>query len=181
MQYISVVEYNSAWREKFEREAGLFKNILKDELVAVHHIGSTAVPGLKAKPVIDIMPVVKDIARVDGFRAQFESAGYEYLGEFGIAGRRFLRKGGAHRTHNVHIFGVSSRYEIARHLAVRDYLHARPAEAAAYGELKARLALQFPEDIDGYCDGKDAFVKELEKKALAFVGFSSDSLDKRGI
>src|SRR5699024_4132117 len=54
MQYISVVEYDPAWREKFEREAGLFKNILKDELVAVHHIGSTAVPGLKAKPVIDI-------------------------------------------------------------------------------------------------------------------------------
>lgn len=92
MQYISVVEYDPAWREKFEREAGLFKNILKDELVAVHHIGSTAVPGLKAKPVIDIMPVVKDIARIDGLRRHRGAAFFEKRRRAPHAQRAYLRR-----------------------------------------------------------------------------------------
>lgn len=166
--FIRVTDHDPSWPEEFKREAALLKDILKDELTAIHHIGSTAVPGLKAKPVIDIMPVVKDIGKIDAFRGAFENAGYEYMGEFGIPGRRFLKKGGRHRTHNVHIFGAGSESEIRRHLAVRDYLKTHPREAAKYGALKEKLAALYPEDIDGYCDGKDAFVKALEKKALEF-------------
>ena len=125
-------------------------------------------PGLAAKPIIDIMPVVRSLGAVDGSRAALESLGYEYLGEFGIPGRRYMRKGGDERTHQIHIFQQDNRADIDRHLAVRDYLRCHPADAKAYGELKARLAAEHPYDIEAYCDGKDAFVQELEQKALAF-------------
>lgn len=69
-------------------------------------------PGLAAKPIIDILPVVTEITAVDGLRYAFAALSYEYMGEFGIPGRRYLRKGGAHRTHQVHIFGAESQYEI---------------------------------------------------------------------
>ena len=107
------------------------------------------------------------IAGVLGQRlTDFEALGYEYLGEFGIPGRRYLRKGGDERTHQMHIFASDDVHAIARHLAVRDYLRAHPARAAAYGALKLELAARFPYDIDGYCDGKDAFVGALERDAL---------------
>lgn len=88
------------------------------------------------------------------------------MGEFGIPGRRYFRKGGDHRTHQLHVFQAGDRKNILRHLAVRDYLRACPAEREAYGALKRWLAGQYPEDIEGYCDGKDSFVRALERRAL---------------
>lgn len=166
MQHVVVVPYDPRWAEEFLREAEKIARILGDNCAAVHHIGSTAVEGLAAKPIIDIMPVVRDLTRADACRAAFEAIGYEWMGEFGIAGRRYLRKGGDERTHQVHIFAESDTENVARHLAVRDYLRTHPRDAAEYGALKIRLAEQFPYDIDGYCDGKDAFVRALEKRAL---------------
>ena len=101
--------------------------------------------------------------------AQFEAIGYEGMGELGIPGRRYFRKGGDDRTHQIHIFCADSQKDIDRHLAVRDYLRANDRQAAAYGALKLQLARQFPEDLEGDCEGKDAFVKQLEQRALAWV------------
>jgi GrpB-like predicted nucleotidyltransferase (UPF0157 family) len=83
-----------------------------------------------------------------------------------MKGRRYFRKGGDHRTHQVHVFQVDNEEDIHRHLAVRDYLRTHAEEAKQYGDLKENLAKQFPKDIEAYMDGKDAFVKELEKMAL---------------
>lgn len=166
-QHITVTEHSPAWAEAFKTEAEIIKSILKDNCVAVHHIGSTAVAGLKAKPVIDIMPVVKDLEQADLRAAEFEKNGYEYLGEFGIKGRRYLRKGGDERTHQIHIFEKSNVKEIERHLAVRDYLRAHKDVAEEYGKLKEKLALSYPYDIEGYCDGKQDFMLKLERAALA--------------
>ena len=166
MQHITVVPYDPAWPGLYEAEAQAIAGVLGQRLTAIHHIGSTAVPGLAAKPVIDIMPVVWAVTEADECRADFEALGYEYLGEFGIPGRRYLRKGCDERTHQMHIFASDDVHAIARHLAVRDYLRAHPARAAAYGALKLELAARFPYDIDGYCDGKDAFVGALERDAL---------------
>lgn len=165
---IEVVEYNPEWEKKFKLEAKEIKRILGKNCVAIHHIGSTAVKGMKAKPVIDIMPVVKDLSLVDGHNAEFEALGYECMGEYGIPGRRFYIKGGDQRTHHIHIFEQSNKTEILRHLAVRDYLSSHPEDAKAYGELKTKLAEEYAYDNDGYCDGKDAFVKELEQKAVSW-------------
>lgn len=141
MQHITVVPYDPAWSGLYEAEAQAIAGVLGQRLTAIHHIGSTAVPGLAAKPVIDIMPVVRAVTETDECRADFEALGYEYLGEFGIPGRRYLRKGGDERTHQMHIFASDDVHAIARHLAVRDYLRAHPARAAAYGALKLELAV----------------------------------------
>ena len=167
-QHVVVVPYNPQWPALYEQEAQAIGQILGENLTAIHHIGSTSVPGLAAKPIIDIMPVVRDLAQVDACSAQFEALGYEVMGEFGIPGRRYYRKGGENRTHQIHAFSEEDHWNIDRHLAVRDYLRAHPKEAKLYGDLKQRLAQQFPEDIEQYCDGKDAFVKALEKRAYAW-------------
>lgn len=89
---VEVVDYNKEWTGLYKREAKLICNILGDLLTGIHHIGSTSVEGLKAKPIIDIMPVVKKIEEVDAFNLEFEKIGYECMGEFGIKGRRYFRK-----------------------------------------------------------------------------------------
>ena len=167
---VEVVPYNPLWQQMFDEEAARIRMVLGKELVDIHHIGSTAVPGLAAKPVIDIMPVVKDIRQVDALNPLFGQLGYECMGEFGIPGRRYFRKGGEHRTHQIHIFQEDNRQDIVRHLAVRDYLRAHPEDADRYAALKQELAARFPADIESYCDGKDAFVRQLQEKALAWYG-----------
>ena len=166
-QHIVVVDYDPLWPLLFRKEADAISRILGDNLVLIHHIGSTSVPFLAAKPIIDIMPVVKDLSGVDAVSEEFVKLGYEYLGEFGIKGRRYLRKGGQERTHQIHIFQMEDDVNISSHLAFRDYLRSHRDVAMEYAELKKDLAARFPYDIDGYCDGKDAFVKRIENLALA--------------
>ena len=163
---IEVVDYCPEWKEKFWQEAAKIQEILGENCITVYHIGSTSVKGLRAKPIIDLMPVVKELEAVDLHNKEFEALGYECKGEYGILGRRFFMKGGDLRTHHVHIFAEESRKEIERHLAVRDYLRTHKKDAEAYAALKTELAEKFTYDNEGYCDGKDSFVKDLERKAL---------------
>ncbi len=165
-QHIVVKEYNPNYPLMFEKEKKLIISILKENLVGIFHIGSTAVPGLKSKPIIDIMISVDSLEEVDKKQREFENIGYEYLGEFGIKGRRYLRKGGDERTYQIHIFYKDDKENLVRHLAVRDYLIAHEDIANEYGELKGKLALRYPYDIDMYCDGKEEFVRQLERDAL---------------
>lgn len=169
---VIVTEYNKLWPSMFKKESERIKSILKDECIEIYHIGSTAVENLKAKPIIDIMPVVKNILKIDELNSEFEKIGYECMGEFGIKGRRYFRKGTEVRTHQIHIFEVLNKKDIIRHLAVRDYLKSHPDIAFEYGEFKENLSKRFPEDIEGYCDGKDEFVKALEQKALKWYKVS---------
>lgn len=173
-QHLIVTDYNPAWPSLFEEEAKRIRKIFGKNCMALHHIGSTAVPGLAAKPIIDMMPVVRNLAEVDAAKAAFERIGYAYLGEFGIAGRRYLRKGGDERTHQIHIFAESDTANVRRHLAFRDYLRTHEETRIAYATLKKMLARQYPYDIAAYCDGKDAFVKEVEAKALDEPTFGPD-------
>lgn len=166
MRTITVVEYDNEWLSKFKEEAEKIEQILGDNLLQSFHIGSTSVPGLKAKPIIDIMPVVRDIDKVDDCRNEFEKLGYEYMGEYGIPGRRFMRKGKDERSHHIHVFQYDNTDDITRHLAFREYLSHHKEVCHAYGEIKSMLAKKYPNDIDGYCLGKDEFVKQVERDAL---------------
>ncbi len=162
---IKVVPHDPQWSEQFEREVEELSAIFGQEIVAAYHIGSTAIPGIRAKPIIDILLEVRYIARIDSFNHQMIARGYVPKGAFGIPGRRFFIKGSEmHRTHHIHVFGLGHR-AIDRHLAFRDYLRAHPDEARVYGRLKADLARRFPHDIDGYIAGKDDFIKKTERKA----------------
>lgn len=162
---VVVNHYNPQWPGMFEAEATRIRDIFGEELLALHHIGSTSVPGLKAKPIIDMIPVVQNIDVVDQYNDKMIALGYEPMGEFGIPGRRYFRKGGDDRTHHVHVFQAGSA-EIERHLVFRDYLRQHPEDAKKYGELKQSLAERFPYDIEAYMDGKDQFIKDLEQEAL---------------
>ena len=175
-QQITVLDYDPEWPLKYNKERDHIIEILKDNCISIYHIGSTSVPGLAAKPVIDIMAVVRSLERTDLAAEKFSDLGYEYLGEFGIAGRRYLRKGGDERTHQLHIFQTDDWKNIQRHLAFRDYMRIHKKERDAYAKLKKDLARKFPYDIDGYCDGKENFVREVEERALSQYDGTWDQL-----
>lgn len=163
---IEVTDYRPEWESMFKEEAKKIKKILGKNCIGIYHIGSTSVKNMASKPIIDIMPVVKDLSLVDAHNKEFESLGYECRGEFGIPGRRFYAKGGDNRTHHIHLFEQSNQTDIQRHIAVRDYLNSHPDTAAEYAALKKKLATEFPFDNDGYCGGKEKYMKSLEEKAL---------------
>ncbi len=166
MRKVEVVPYNPKWPKMFEVESKRITDVLGENIVRIHHIGSTAIPNIYAKPIIDLLIEVKYITKVDEQNSQMESLGYEVMGEFGIIDRRFFRKDNHKgiRTHHVHIFEFGSK-QIERHLAFRDYMIAHPEEAQQYSQLKRELAKKYPTNIQKYMDGKDSFVKAIDKKA----------------
>jgi GrpB-like predicted nucleotidyltransferase (UPF0157 family)/GNAT superfamily N-acetyltransferase len=172
MQKIDRVEikpYDANWPSAFEIEAKLIKEALGHNCLAIHHIGSTSVPGLAAKLIIDMIPVVKDITEVDNYNAAMEVLGYKAMGEYGIPMRRYFQKGLEHRTHNIHVFEQNNP-EIDRHLKFRDWMRTHPEDMQAYADLKKNLAIRFKNDIFSYCLGKEDFIAAIDKKAgwLAF-------------
>jgi GrpB-like predicted nucleotidyltransferase (UPF0157 family) len=176
LQQVIVVPYDPLWPSLYEQAAAELARALGSNIIAIHHIGSTAIPEIHAKPIIDLMPVVRALAAVDERADAIQHLGYEPLGELGIAGRRFLRRFNAagQRTHHVHVFSEGSPH-VQRHLAFRDYLHAHPTPAQQYSELKQRLAAAHPDNWNAYCDGKDEFVGPLEIAALNWYVTSGGS------
>ncbi|GAA0713104.1 GrpB family protein [Paraclostridium ghonii] len=168
VRIIEVLEYNPDWKAEFIKEAKDIYKIMGKEVVKVHHIGSTSIPGIDAKPVIDILVEVKNIENVDLYNESLKSLGYIAKGEYCIPNRRFFLKGIYKRTHHIHVF-ESGNSEIKRHINFRDYMIQHPEEAKQYAELKKELAKTFRYDIEGYCNGKDAFVKGIDKKAYEWA------------
>ncbi|MEK3854354.1 GrpB family protein [Cytobacillus sp. FSL H8-0458] len=162
---VIITAYNPDWPSRFQREKKPIMAIFKDEILNIHHIGSSSIPGLAAKPVIDILPVVIDIERVNHFNGEMAALGYEPHGENGLPGRRYFQKGGNLRTHHIHIYEKGNP-AITRHLAFRDYLRENGEDAKQYGTLKLELAKQFPFDINSYIKGKEALVQEIEMRAM---------------
>ncbi|WP_407371576.1 GrpB family protein [Carnobacterium sp.] len=165
MRKVEVLDYQTEWLLLFEKEKKILHQLFQKNSHTVFHIGSTAVPGLAAKPIIDLMPVVYNLHQVDTLNEEMEQLGYVVKGENGLTGRRYFEKGGDHRTHHVHLFQIDNQ-EITRHLAFRDYLRAHPKEAQRYGQLKKESALQYPNDITAYIEAKRTVLKEIEQLAL---------------
>jgi GrpB-like predicted nucleotidyltransferase (UPF0157 family) len=162
MDEIIVGPYDPAWPAKFELEREFVAGCFAVPPLLIEHMGSTAVPGLPAKPVIDLIVLVNDLA--DGLAAvpALEAGGYSYWRDNPDKTKLFLVKGlppAPHRTHHLHIH--SNRAEIDRHLAFRDALRRDPALRDRYSALKLALARQFRHDRDAYSDAKTAFVDEV--------------------
>jgi GrpB-like predicted nucleotidyltransferase (UPF0157 family) len=166
---IVLVPHDPKWAAAFQNEAERIQLALGSRLVALHHIGSTAIPGIAAKPVIDMLAVVDRVEALDESPLPLTALGYEALGEFGIPGRRYFRKGTSNgvRTHQIHAFGRDS-FEVQRHLDFRDYLCAHPVAAQRYEALKRDLASKHPGQINDYTDGKSAFIRDIEGRARAW-------------
>lgn len=164
---VDLSDYQEDWPSRFEDEAERLSQVLGSNLVAIHHIGSTSVPGLLAKPIIDIMAEVSSLEDCDVVETRMKLLGYEAMGTYGIPGRRYYRKFNADRdrTHHLHIFLAGSDHVI-RHLAFRNYLIAHPDKAQEYAALKRKLSAIDGGDWDSYVSGKDKFVQETEFLAL---------------
>ncbi|WP_439021667.1 GrpB family protein [Bacillus thuringiensis] len=164
MRKIVVVPYENHWGEKFQIEAKRLKSAMP-ETVKIHHIGSTSVPGLAAKPIIDMIMEVESIDRVDRWNERFIELGYIVKGENGISGRRFFIHGTEEkRSYHLHVFEKGNP-EIVRHLAFRDYMMAHCEEAEAYATLKKELAEKYTYDGTQYTEGKNEFVRNVDEKA----------------
>jgi GrpB-like predicted nucleotidyltransferase (UPF0157 family) len=164
---LRIEPHRESWGRDFEIEATRIQRALGSALNTLHHIGSTAIPGIHAKPIIDILADVVGLDTLDQHSSDMQALGYECLGEFGIPGRRYFRKDNARgmRTHQIHAFEQGTVH-LHRHLAFRDYLRDRPDVARAYCELKRNLVASCAGDIEAYMDGKNPFIKDVERNAL---------------
>jgi GrpB-like predicted nucleotidyltransferase (UPF0157 family) len=165
MRNIVVVPYDSQWPRRFEREAQALRKTLSGVLLDVRHVGSTAVPGLSAKPVIDILVVVRDLVALDERNPAMEALGYEPEGALFVPESRFFSKGEPDaRTSHLHAYALGHP-EIDRHLDLCAYLAAHPTEAERYAALKAELAKDFRDDLLAYSRGKTPLLAELIERA----------------
>lgn len=165
-----VVPYNRIWVADFQDASKELSSAFVGLVVRIHHIGSTSIPGIFAKPIIDILVEVSDIERVDSKNETMEEIGYESMGEYGISARRYFRRINEHniRTHHVHVFETQND-NVNRHLAFRDYLIAHPHKAQEYSELKKELVATAGSNWELYVNGKDSFVKATEQLALSWT------------
>jgi GrpB-like predicted nucleotidyltransferase (UPF0157 family) len=161
---VRLSEYSENWTVMYDKEAQFLKTIFGDEVIAFEHFGSTSVKGLKAKPVIDMMCIVKNIENVDVLNEKMATLGYDVAGEWGIEGRRLFRKGGENRTHHIHFYQFDNP-QIERHLIFRDYLRSHPDEVERYSSFKEELSRRY-ENTSEYSPAKKSFVKEMEQRAL---------------
>lgn len=163
---ITLTPHNPIWTQQYQAETAVLTPIFGKNLIAMHHIGSTAVPGIQAKPIIDMMSIVWDLAQVDGLNEAMTAQGYIHKGEHGIAGRRYFRKGSdLEHTHHIHVYEQGSP-EIAQHLLFRDYLCAHRDKAVAYDQLKTELAQKFRDDTVAYTNAKSDFIQAMIQESL---------------
>ena len=153
--------WNPQWTERAADRIDWLRGILPAG--SFHHIGSTAVEGLSAKPIIDLLGIVEDLDRVEAARQRLESAGYAWRGENGIAGRRFLTLNGpanAERLVHLHVF-ADGHPAIERHLRFRDMLRSSREARQAYETAKLRCAALHPDDSGAYTDCKAAIIARI--------------------
>jgi GrpB-like predicted nucleotidyltransferase (UPF0157 family) len=168
---VELVPHSPGWAKRAEEESARLREAVGGTLVVVHHIGSTSIPDILAKPVIDLMPLVEDLAALDAREDAVRALGYDWYGEFGLAGRRYCKKDDPatkKRQFNVHFYQVDNP-GVSRHLVFRDYLRAHPKIAKEYEAEKVRAAALQPNDVLRYNDEKNDWIKRVEADAIAWA------------
>lgn len=168
MDDIVIAPYDPRWPQLFETAVASVAAALNQiQVIRIDHIGSTAVPGLAAKPIIDLLVMVQSLAEArQGAIAPLQSLGYAYWADNPNPERLFFVKGlppNGPRTHHVHI--TESAAVVQRHLLFRDYLRTHPEEARCYAQLKSCLAQQFACDREAYTSGKAAYIQTVVEQA----------------
>ena len=165
---VELLFHDPNWMDDAILEAGKLMRVVGPALLMVHHIGSTSIPNIHAKPILDLMPVTRSLAELDACQHRLEAVGYEWWGEFGLPGRRYCTKSDpftGSRLIQLHCYQTGSP-EITRHLAFRDYLRAHPDVAAEYDREKARCQSRHPNDSHAYGSCKQMWINETEMDAL---------------
>ncbi len=164
---IVIVPYDSRWPQAYEEERRRLAQVFEGTAAVIEHVGSTAVPGLGGKPILDVMVGVTSLARVDARIPALEESGYEYVPEYEaeLPGRRYFRKPRRRpRTHHLHCVRLGGAFWL-RQLAFRDRLRADAERARAYFELKHRLASSLGRDRRAYTDAKSPFIESVLAEA----------------
>lgn len=173
---IIVVDYDPAWPHIFAELAQVIAEAVGALALRIEHVGSTSVPGLAAKPIVDLNVVIEDRALLPDVVRALATLGYEHRGDQGIPGREAFRgltpnvprapgRSGDWPPHHLYVC-AQDNLEHHRQIAFRDYLRTHPDEAAAYGQLKRELAARHPHDIDAYIAGKGPFIGDILRRAM---------------
>ncbi len=169
MNAVTLVPPNPDWPRQAQEQAERLGQLLGPNLVRVHHIGSTSIAGIWAKPILDLLPEVASLKELDLLQAKLEGEGYQWLGEFGLPDRRLLLvHQGPKRVANIHCYPLGHG-EVLRHLAFRDYLRAHPELAQEYEKVK-RACSQLHQEVMAYNQCKDAWIKRTEAEAMRSSG-----------
>ena len=156
---IVVVDYNANWCNQYEQEKQQILLALGDSVTNIQHIGSTAVPGLAAKPVIDMLLGLKQIPPLLSHISSLAAMGYSYYGELGIPDRHYFRRG-MPRTHQIHAVLTDGEFW-QRHILFRDFLRSHPEAAQRYETLKRKLTQEFECDRTNYTNSKTPLIEQL--------------------
>ncbi|WP_282610153.1 GrpB family protein [Pelagibius sp. Alg239-R121] len=157
------------WSRRALDETAKLKAAIGENLLRVHHVGSTSIPGIMAKPIIDLLPIVADLELLDGNKEKLSLLGYEWKGELGLPGRRYCFKNdpvSGKRLLQLHCYQIGSP-EITRHLAFRDYLIENPEIAQAYEAEKLRCQTLHRNDHHAYGTCKSNWIDSVEADALS--------------
>jgi GrpB-like predicted nucleotidyltransferase (UPF0157 family) len=168
---VELVPHRAEWAQMAASESARLKAALGDTLVSVHHVGSTSIPNIMAKPIVDLMPYVRDLAALDAKEDAVRGLGYKWHGEFGLEGRRFCTWADPQtgkRVYQLHFFKPGNISAI-RMLAFRDYLRSHPFVAKAYEMEKLRAASVRPDDTTAYNREKNDWIKRVEQDAMAWA------------
>lgn len=173
MHTIVVTDHDPAWLRVFDRLRDQVWPAVRDLALSIEHVGSTSVPGLAAKPVIDMDIIVPSAAEVSVAIERLAGIGYIHRGDLGVTGRHAFAQPDGLPRHHLYLCPADSP-ALRNHLALRDHLRSHPEAAREYGALKKRLATAFPLDIDAYVDGKTDFILSI----LRECNLSSEHLDE---
>jgi len=160
---IIVDDYDARWPQEFEKLRARIAEVLGPLAAAIEHIGSTAVPGLAAKPIIDIDVLLRPDAGLAEAVSDLSLAGYEHRGDLGIRGREAFRAPADSYPHHLYVC-LADAGEYQRHIEFRDYLRSHPEDMEAYASLKRTLAQEFAVDREGYTQGKSQFVERTLRR-----------------
>lgn len=171
MSKVEVVAYDPQWSHTFEEIRAVVWPAVQHASIALEHVGSTSVPGLCAKPVIDACVVVASRRDTPFVVKALVKIGYEHRGDLGVPDREAFRAPASLPRHHLYVSPRAS-VSLRNQLGLRDYLRAHPEAATEYGALKTSLATQFPNDMDAYIAGKTDFILGM----LGKVGLTDDEI-----
>ena len=161
-KHVVVLPYDEAWADRFAEIKTEIEAALGELVFRIEHVGSTAVPGLSAKPIIDLDVVIRDSSAFHAAAAALEAIGYQHEGDLGIAGREAFRYDGKDHLQKHHLYVCAQdSAELKRHLAFRDYLRTHPEAVREYSQVKEEGAALYPYDIDGYIEHKTPFIRRI--------------------
>lgn len=167
---VKLEEYNPNWNQEYIKEESLLKAVLKERIIEIHHIGSTSIPGLKAKPIIDILIVIKSLNEIPDIESILANYGYTNRGQQGINDRYFFAKGPEEaRSHYIHFVEPKSD-TYYNQVYFKKYLIEHPEYIKQYCKLKSELAEKFADERPKYTQGKNDFISNVIKLAKKEYG-----------